>query len=79
MPSSSIIEKLNRHGFLKKLCDEFVAFGRKGLSDRLQGMLTDGLLIGDVKVIFGVPHGTVVGLWLYMSVLSMILENTLVG
>ena len=32
MPSSSIIEKLNRHGFLKKLSDEFVAFGRIGLN-----------------------------------------------
>ena len=31
MPRTSIVEKLNRHGFLKKLLDEFVAFGRIGL------------------------------------------------
>ena len=34
MPSSSIIEKLNRQGFLKKLWDEFVTFGRIGLTDK---------------------------------------------
>ena len=32
MPSLSIIEKLNRHGFLKKLWDEFTAFGSIGLN-----------------------------------------------
>ena len=31
MTSLSIIEKLKRHGFLKKLWDEFVTLGRKGL------------------------------------------------
>ena len=43
MPSSSIIEKQNRHGFWKQLWDEFVAFGRVGLTDSRSNALVCGL------------------------------------
>ena len=41
MPSSSIIGKLNRHGFLKKLADEFFAFGRIGLNRKSHFLVFD--------------------------------------
>ena len=75
---SGILYKLRDVGVGDAVFDVFAGF----LSDKLQRVVVDGIRSENVRVVSGVPHGSVLDpllFLLYTSDLPMTLENTLVG
>ena len=84
---SAAFDRVNHLGILYKLCSvgivgSVLSILRQFLSNRSLQVMVDGCRSKLVKVVSGVPQGSVLGpllFLLYTSVLSSILENKLIG
>ena len=83
---SAAFDNLSHYGLLCKLRDVGVGGAvfdvtAGFLSDRMQRIMVDGLRSANVRLIYGVPQSSVLGLLLFLLYtcdLPIILENTLV-